>query len=113
MSRWSCRLSEFTRASAKGVPHEAVSGEVTPASFCAKVLPAFDTAGYAIRPFHVARLIRDGEVLDLGGRRLEVLSVPGHTPDAVALLDRRAGLLWTGDTFYEGPIWLFFPGTGS
>ena len=103
--------TEFTRASAKGVPHEAVSGEVTPASFCAKVLPAFDTAGYAVRPFHVARLIRDGEVLDLGGRRLEVLSVPGHTPDAVALLDRRAGLLWTGDTFYEGPIWLFFPGT--
>ncbi len=29
----------------------------------------------------------------------------------MALLDREAGLLWTGDSFYEGPIWLFFPET--
>src|SRR5207249_12173419 len=25
---------------------------------------------------------------------------------------RRPVLLLTGDTFYDGPIWLFFPGTG-
>ena len=40
-----------------------------------------------------------------------VLAVPGHTPDAIALLDREAGFLWTGDSFYEGPIWLFAPET--
>jgi len=55
--------------------------------------------------------LKDGDVLELGGRSLEVLSVPGHTPDAIALLDRAAGLLWTGDTFYEGPIWLLAPET--
>jgi glyoxylase-like metal-dependent hydrolase (beta-lactamase superfamily II) len=27
------------------------------------------------------------------------------------LIDVTAGLMWTGDTFYEGPIWLFFPET--
>ena len=37
--------------------------------------------------------------------------IPGHTPDAVALLDRDAGFLWSGDSFYEGPIWLFAPET--
>ena len=41
----------------------------------------------------------------------EVLQVPGHTPDAVAVLDSAAGYLWTGDTFYEAPIWLWFPET--
>jgi hypothetical protein len=26
-------------------------------------------------------------------------------------LDAEAGFLWTGDSFYEGPIWLYFPET--
>ena len=33
--------------------------------------------------------------------------MPGHTPDAIALFDEANGYLWTGDTFYEAPIWLF------
>lgn len=101
----------FTRESAKGVPHEAVAGEAQPESFCATHLAGFDPATYRIRPFRVTELVKDGSVIELGGRRLEVLAIPGHTPDSVALLDRKAGLLFTGDTFYEGPIWLFFPGT--
>ncbi|HEY2944203.1 MAG TPA: MBL fold metallo-hydrolase, partial [Vicinamibacteria bacterium] len=39
------------------------------------------------------------------------LHVPGHTPDAVALVDAAAGLLFTGDSFYEGTIWLYVPET--
>jgi len=31
--------------------------------------------------------------------------------DAIALLDRGNGLLFTGDTYYPGPIWLFRPET--
>ena len=50
-------------------------------------------------------------MLDIGGRTLEVLQVPGHTDDSIVLLDRDAGFLWSGDSFYEGPIWLFFPET--
>src|SRR5690349_17878355 len=41
---------------------------------------------------------------------LEVLQVPGHAPDAIALRDEAHGLLFTGDTFYEGPIYVFSPG---
>ncbi len=36
---------------------------------------------------------------------------PGHTPDSLCLLDRTNGLLFTGDTFYPGPIYLFTPET--
>ena len=36
---------------------------------------------------------------------------PGHSPDSICLLDRTAGLLWTGDTFYPGPIYLHLPGS--
>ena len=64
-----------------------------------------------IRPFSITGSIGDGHRIDLGGRTLQVLQVPGHTPDAVAVLDSAAGYLWTGDTFYEAPIWLWFPET--
>jgi glyoxylase-like metal-dependent hydrolase (beta-lactamase superfamily II) len=51
--------------------------------------------------------VQDGERIQLGGRELEVIFTPGHTPDSLCLLDRKNGLLFTGDTFYPGPIYLF------
>src|SRR5205823_4001770 len=38
-------------------------------------------------------------------------STPGHTPDAISLLDPVNGLLFTGDTYYPAPVWLFRPET--
>lgn len=106
------RATDFTRANADGIPHADVAVEVRPDAFCARDLRVpFDTAAYAIRPFRMTGTLRDGERFDLGGRTLEVLTVPGHTPDAIALLDRARGHLFTGDTYYPGPIWLYFPGT--
>ena len=103
--------TEYTRANAQGFRHEIVAGEVAPSALCTGLPPGFEAGGYHTRPYRPREFIRDGHELDLGGRRLEVLHVPGHTPDAVALLDRAAGLLFTGDTFYEGPIWLYAPET--
>ena len=50
------------------------------------------------------RYLEQGEVLELAGRRLEVLSVPGHTPGHVAFFDRAAGLLIGGDTLFAGSV---------
>ena len=101
----------YTRRSAEGVAHDLVRGEVAPESLCRPLPEGVLAETYSVRPFTITGLLKDGDVLDLGGRRLEVLAVPGHTPDSLALLDREAALLWTGDTFYEGPIWLFVPET--
>ena len=49
--------------------------------------------------------------MNLGGRTLEIIATPGHTPDAICLLDRDNGLLFTGDTYYPAPIWLYRPET--
>jgi glyoxylase-like metal-dependent hydrolase (beta-lactamase superfamily II) len=49
--------------------------------------------------------------VNLGGRTLEIIATPGHTPDAICLLDRDNGLLFTGDTYYPAPIWLYRPET--
>src|SRR5579883_2950180 len=42
---------------------------------------------------------------------MEVVATPGHTPDAISLLDRVNGLLFTGDTYYPATIWLYRPET--
>lgn len=97
--------------SEKGIEHSRVSHEVTPEALCLDKLPGLDTANYYIKPFQISRLITDEYVIDLGNRTLEVISVPGHTPDAISLYDKTQGYLFTGDTFYEGPIWLFDPET--
>ena len=97
----------FTRANEAGQPHARVASEVSDASFCHGASRGLDTAKYVSRPWRATETVRDGSTFDLGGRRLEILSAPGHTPDAIALLDRAHGLLWTGDSYYDGPIYLF------
>ncbi len=47
--------------------------------------------------FKVSRWLRDGEVLDLGGRQLTVINTPGHTPESIALLEPARHQMFTGD----------------
>jgi glyoxylase-like metal-dependent hydrolase (beta-lactamase superfamily II) len=44
--------------------------------------------------------------LDLGGRVLDVIPIPGHQPFGVAFYDRRTGILLTGDTLYPGRLYV-------
>ena len=101
----------YTRANTGGFTHEMLKGEVAPEAFCRPLPAGIDSAAYHSRPWTATSFIKDGHKIDLGGRTLEVLASPGHTPDAVALFDADAGLLFTGDTFYEGTVWLFVPET--
>jgi glyoxylase-like metal-dependent hydrolase (beta-lactamase superfamily II) len=71
----------------------------------------FDPENYDIPPFTVTQWLKDGDIIDLGNRRLEVIHTPGHTPDSICLFDRNARLLWTGDTFYPAPIYIHLPGS--
>ena len=46
--------------------------------------------------------LREGDTLECGGYRFEVLHIPGHTPGSIALLDREHGLLLPGDSIQKG-----------
>ena len=41
--------------------------------------------------------VKEGDAFDLGGRTLEVIETPGHTPGDITLFDRENGLLFSGD----------------
>jgi glyoxylase-like metal-dependent hydrolase (beta-lactamase superfamily II) len=102
--------TDFTRENARGSREDAQS-EVAPDQICGKLPSRFDRKTYATRPWKIKTYTHDGDRIDLGGRSLEVIATPGHTPDAICLLDRAHGLLFTGDTYYPAPIWLFRPET--
>jgi glyoxylase-like metal-dependent hydrolase (beta-lactamase superfamily II) len=101
----------FSVANSMGVENEMVKTEVSPDALCHGLPVGVTMEEHRILPFTITGKVADGSIIDLGNRKLEVLQVPGHTDDAIALLDRASGFLWTGDTFYEGPIWLYFPET--
>jgi glyoxylase-like metal-dependent hydrolase (beta-lactamase superfamily II) len=101
----------FTRTNEKGQSNVYSRDALAPERICGHLPPGVQPNSYSIRPFHVAHRVTDGEHIHLGNRELEVIFTPGHTPDSLSLLDRKHGLLFTGDTFYPGPIYLFTPET--
>jgi glyoxylase-like metal-dependent hydrolase (beta-lactamase superfamily II) len=48
--------------------------------------------------------VKDGQLINLGGRILEVLYTPGHASYSIMLLDAENKLLFTGDMYYPGPL---------
>jgi len=103
--------SDYTRKNAMGHSNEYMLKNAGPSEACPPLPDGFDFSQYTIKPFHITHYVHDGEVIDLGGRQLEVLFTPGHTPDSLCLLDRNQKELFTGDTFYPGEIWLWWPET--
>jgi len=102
--------TEFTRKNAKGSKDDA-QAEVAPGEICGELPKGFNPKTYATKPWKISRFIQNGFRINLGGRTVEVIATPGHTPDAISLLERANGLLFTGDTYYPAAIWLFRPET--
>jgi glyoxylase-like metal-dependent hydrolase (beta-lactamase superfamily II) len=102
--------TDFTRANARGSKKDA-QAELAPEEICGALPVGFDAKAYATKSFHITRWLHDGDKIDLGGRTLKVIGTPGHTPDAIALLDETNSFLFTGDSFYLGPIYLYRPET--
>lgn len=69
----------------------------------------FDLKSWHTKPCKVVPM-HDGDVFDLGGRKLRVLSTPGHTRDSVMLADDENRLLFTGDTVYPAPMYAYIEG---
>ena len=49
----------------------------------------------------------EGDVIDLGYWKFEVILTPGHTPGSIMLLEREKRMLISGDTIQDGDIFMF------
>lgn len=52
------------------------------------------------------RFLKDGESIDLGGRTIEVVFTPAHTPGSTTFIDEVAGYGFSGDAFGSGNLLL-------
>ena len=52
-------------------------------------------------------LLSDGEIIDLGGRQIEVLATPGHTSGSITFFDKERGYGFSGDAFGSTNLLLF------
>ena len=53
--------------------------------------------------------VYDGDIIDIGGRPLKAIALPGHTPGSTALLDMNNGMLFSGDPVQDGKFFMFGP----
>lgn len=70
----------------------------------------FDVDAYTVPASQATRLLQDEDVVDLGGCQLAALHTPGHSEGHIAFWDQAAGILFSADTAYAGPMYACFPG---
>lgn len=101
---WTGVAAYVERQHADRAPGSAI-GDTTPRPLPAGLDP--DRPGFVSAP--ATRTLLDGDVLALGGRDLVVAHVPGHTRDAICLVDADHGFLFGGDAVDVGPIYAHLP----
>jgi glyoxylase-like metal-dependent hydrolase (beta-lactamase superfamily II) len=49
-------------------------------------------------------ILKEGNVVDFGGLKLEVIHTPGHTPGSISLFSKEKGILFSGDTIFSDGV---------
>ncbi len=65
---------------------------------------SYTSSEYAVNRAPATRLLADGDTIELGNRHFEVIHTPGHSPGGIMLFERASGVLFSGDTVYDGPL---------
>lgn len=87
---------DLLNAGTGGKDYDRPFREGAPAEMMAKMLAEIPAAKFVSAPFE-AELVEDGQVLHYGGRALECLHTPGHTPGHICLYDRENKTMFLGD----------------
>jgi glyoxylase-like metal-dependent hydrolase (beta-lactamase superfamily II) len=90
-----------------GVGHSRLESSIKGDSIWKPLPQDFDADSWEIPSVEPTVLLEDGDVIDLGGRTLEVIYTPGHSPGSICLLDKINRLLFSGDTFFPGPLYAY------
>ena len=89
----------------------AAGYDVPEALFDALPHEGYDPSTYRVRPAPATRLVEEGDIVEIGNRRFEVLHLPGHSPGSIGLWEARTGILFSGDAVYDGPLLDGLPGS--
>lgn len=83
-------------------PRKNVSDKyVTWEAFDALPYPGFKPARYVLASAPPTRTLEEGDRIDLGDRRFEVLHLPGITQGTIGLFEQDTGILFTGEALAD------------
>lgn len=71
----------------------------------------FDVSTYKMFQGVPARVLQEHDTIDLGGRVIEVLHTPGHSPGHLCFWEAETGYLFTGDLVYQDMLFAYYPST--
>ena len=71
----------------------------------------YDLNSYEFFQGKPARVLGDGDTIDLGGRVIQVLHTPGHSPGHMCFFEKERGYLFTGDLIYKDTLFAYYPST--
>lgn len=57
------------------------------------------------------RVLKDNDLMDIGGRVIQVLHTPGHSPGHMCFYEKEKGRLFTGDLVYKDTLFAYYPST--
>ena len=90
------------------IPIQAVRNMVTDRCDLPK---DFDVNSYTVFQGVPKRILKDKDIIDIGGRTIEVLHTPGHSPGHLCFYEKDKGYLFTGDLVYKGTLYAYYPST--
>lgn len=71
----------------------------------------FDGDAYELFQGTPTRVLKHGDTIDLGGRTVQVLHTPGHSPGHMCFWEPARGYLFVGDLVYQGTLFADYPST--
>lgn len=71
----------------------------------------FDIDKYRFFQGTATRVLKDDDIIDIGGRSIQVMHTPGHSPGHMCFYEKNREYLFTGDLVYKGTLFAYFPST--
>lgn len=97
----------FALNNAKGHDHSVNAKSMTLDTFWKNVPKDFSVDTYENKPYTINKYVKDGEIIDIGERPIEVAFIPGHSPDSIILIDKNNRMMMTGDSFYPAGLYVY------
>jgi glyoxylase-like metal-dependent hydrolase (beta-lactamase superfamily II) len=71
----------------------------------------YDVNKYEFFQGKPTRVLKDNEIVDIGGRFVQIVHTPGHSPGHICFWEKERGNLFTGDLVYKDTLFAYFPST--
>jgi len=71
----------------------------------------YDVEKYKFFQGSPTRVLKDNDIIDIGGRCIKIMHTPGHSPGHICFWEKERGYIFTGDLVYKDTLFAYYPST--